>query len=176
MVSPSQVVPAAPAPLASIRDRVTQDWINDQAAQRAKAAATQIAAKASGNVSLADAAKSVNAALPPVQPISARRLQIANAQGQVLPAMRVLFSLAEGKSRMAPVPGGGFVVVKVTKITPGNAMIAPALIGQVEGELSQATSQDYAQQFMADIKRELKVKRNDSAINAFKQRLLNGGG
>ena len=175
VVSPGQIVPAAPAPLASIRDRIAGDWVNDQAAQRARAAATQIAAKASGNVSLAEAVKSAGVALPGVQPIGARRIQIANAQGQVPPAMRILFTVGAGKSSMAPVPGGGFVVVKVNKITPGNATLAPSLIGQVEGELSQATSQDYAQQFLADIKGELKAKRNDSAINAFKQRLLSGG-
>ena len=33
MVSPGEVVPAAPAPLASIRDRVAGDWINEQATQ-----------------------------------------------------------------------------------------------------------------------------------------------
>lgn len=176
VVSPGQVVPAAPAPLASIRDQVSQDWINDQAAQRARAAAEQIAARSSGSASLADVTKAMNASLPPIQPISARRIQIANSQGQAPPAMRVLFTVGAGKSRLAPVPGGGFVVVKVTKITPGNIAIAPNLIGQVEGELSQSTSQDYAQQFVADIKRELKAKRNDSAIQAFKQRLLSSGG
>ena len=48
--------------------------------------------------------------------------------------------------------GGGFFVVKVNKITPGNALMSPGLIGQVQGELSQAAAQDYAQQFLADLK------------------------
>ena len=54
--------------------------------------------------------------------------------------------------------------------------IAPGLIGQVQGELGQAASQDYAEQFVADLKRQLKVKRNDSAIEAFRARLLTSGG
>jgi peptidyl-prolyl cis-trans isomerase D len=177
VVSPGQVVPAAPAPLASIRDQVASDWVNDQAMQRARAAATQIATKASGNVSLADAMKSVGVALPPAQPVAARRIQIADAQGNVPPALRILFTTGAGKSRMAPNPqGGGFFVVKTDKITPGNALLSPGLIGQVQGELSQAASQDYAQQFVADLKREMKAKRNDSAIQAFKTRLVNSGG
>jgi peptidyl-prolyl cis-trans isomerase D len=177
VVSPSQVVPAAPAPLATIRDQVASDWINDQAMQRARAAATQIASKATGNVSLAEAMKGIGAALPPSRPIAARRIQIADAQGNVPPALKILFTVEAGKSRTAPNPqGGGFFVVKVNKITPGNALLSPGLIGQIQGELGQAAAQDYAQQFVADLKRQLKVKRNDSAIAAFRTRLLTSGG
>jgi peptidyl-prolyl cis-trans isomerase D len=177
VVSPSQVVPSAPAPLASIKDQVTNDWINDQAAQRARAAAEQIAAKASGSVSLADAIKSLGVAVPAPRPIAARRIQISDAQGNIVPALRLLFATAAGKSRMEPNPqGGAFFVVKTDKITPGNALSSPGLIAQVEGELNQATSGDYAQQFLADLKRNLKAKRNESAIQAFKARLVSSGG
>ena len=177
VVSPSQVVPSAPAPLASIKDQVTNDWINDQAMQRARAAAEQIAAKASGSVSLADAIKSLGVAVPAPRPIAARRIQISDAQGNIVPALRLLFATAAGKSRMEPNPqGGAFFVVKTDKITPGNALSSPGLIAQVEGELNQATSGDYAQQFLADLKRNLKAKRNESAIQAFKARLVSSGG
>jgi peptidyl-prolyl cis-trans isomerase D len=71
--------------------------------------------------------------------------------------------------------GGGFFVVKVNKITPGNALNSPGLITQVQGELGQAASQDYAEQFIADLKREMKAKRNDSAIAAFRTRMLTSG-
>ena len=177
IVSPGQIVPSAPAPLASIHDQVANDWVIDQATQRARAAADQIAAKATGNVSLADAMKSVGATLPPSRPIAARRIQIANAQGDVAPALRILFSVGAGKSKAAPNPqGGGFFVVKVDKITPGNAMLSPSLIGQIQNQLGEASSQDYAQEFVADMKRQLKVKRNDSAIAAYRTRLLTSGG
>ena len=177
IVSPGEIVPAAPAPLASIRAQVAADWINDQATQRARNAAAQIAAKATGNVALADAIKALGVTLPAPQKIGARRIQIADAQGNVPPALKILFTAAAGKSRMAPNPaGGGFFVVKVDKITPGNALISPGLIAQVQGELGQAAAQDYAQQFMADMKRQLKAKRNQSEIQAFKSRLLGSGG
>ena len=177
IVSPGQVVPAAPSPLASIRDQVTSDWVNSEATKRAQAAATRIADKANGNVSLADAIKAVGAPIPPSRPIAARRIQIADQQGNVPPALKILFSAGAGKARMAPNPsGGGFFVVKVNKITPGNALSSPGLIGQVQGELGQAASQDYAQQFIADMKRQLKAKRNESAIQGFRARLLSSGG
>jgi peptidyl-prolyl cis-trans isomerase D len=176
VVSPSQVVPAAPAPFASIHDQVASDWTNDQASQRARAAAAQIAAKASGGASLADAMKAVGVTLPAPQPVNARRIQIADPRGNVPPALKALFSIPAGKSQTGPNPQGGFFVVKVNKITPGNALLSPGLITQVQRELGQSTAQDYADQFVADMKRELKAKRNESAIQAFRTRLLSSGG
>jgi peptidyl-prolyl cis-trans isomerase D len=177
LVSPGQVVPAAPAPLASIRDQVAADWVNDQAMQRARTAAAQIAAKASGAVSLADAVKAAGVALPPVQPVTARRLQIGQAQGNTAAALKALFTGGAGSARMVANPqGGGFFVVKVDKIVPGNVLLDPALIGQVRSELGQAAAQDYAEEFIADLKRDVKVKRNDNAIQAFRTKLLTGGG
>jgi peptidyl-prolyl cis-trans isomerase D len=176
VVSPGQVIPSAPSPLASIREQVAGDWINDQASKRAQAAATQIAAKASGSVSLADAVKGAGAAIAAPQPVAARRIQLTNAQGNVPPALKLLFGVGPGHSRMAPLPQGGFVVVKVDKVIPGNALVAPGLISQVQGELNQASSQDYAQQFISDVRRHMKAKRNESAIEAFKARLVSSSG
>jgi peptidyl-prolyl cis-trans isomerase D len=176
MVSPAQVVPAAPAPLAKIHDQVVSDWTNDQARQRAAAVAVAIAAKASSGMSLADAVKAAGMALPPVQPLAARRIQIAQ-NGQVPAPLRLLFSLGQGKSRMAPDPGGrGFYIVKTNTIVPGNALLAPGLISRMAQELSQGVSEEYAQQFQAAVRAEMKAKRNESAIAAEKAQLVSRGG
>ena len=114
--------------------------------------------------------------LPPVRPIAARRIQIAEASGQIAPPLRMLFTLGAGKSRaVRDVGNRGFFVVKVDKIVPGNALLQPALIGQMRNELQQATSQDYAQQFIAALRAEVKVRRNEKAIQEAKQRLTSGG-
>src|SRR5206468_3386655 len=97
VVSPAQVVASAPAPLASIRDQVANDWITQQAMNKARDVANQLAAKASGGMSLADAVNEAGITIPPVRPISARRIQIASAQNGVPPAMRLLFTLGQGK-------------------------------------------------------------------------------
>lgn len=176
VVAPAEVVAAAPAPLASIHDRVAADWIQQQAIQRARAAANAIQAKASGTGSLADAIRQSGKTIP-VKPISARRIEIAEAKGPVPPAFRALFTLGAGKATVVPDPEGrGFFVVKVTKITPGNAMTQPLLIGQVRSELQKVAPDDYAAQFMAAIRENLKVRRNEPAIAALKQRILSGGG
>lgn len=176
LVSPGQVVAAAPAPFASIRDQIAGDWLNDQAFQRARAAATAIAAKASQGASLADAVKQSGVSLPPVRPVAARRIQLANAQGPVPAPLRLLFTLTQGKSKMAPEPGRGFYVVKVTKIVPGNATLQPALIGQMQSELQQSVAEDYARQFVAAVRADVKAKRNEAAIQAMKSRLATSGG
>ena len=176
LVSPGQVVPAAPAPLASIREQVVADWLNQQAAVRGRAAASAIAAKASQGMSLTDAAKQSGLPLPPVRPIAARRIQLANAQGQVPAPLRLLFTLTQGKSKIAAEPGRGFYVVKVNKIVPGNAALQPALIGQMQKELGQSVAEDYAREFLAAVRADVKAKRNDSAIQALKTRLTASGG
>jgi peptidyl-prolyl cis-trans isomerase D len=96
IVSPAQVVQSAPAPLASVQEQVANDWVNDQAMQRARAAAGQIAARASGGASLADAIKSAGVAIPAPRPITARRIQISNAQGQTVLPLQLLFATGAG--------------------------------------------------------------------------------
>ncbi|HEX6660430.1 MAG TPA: peptidylprolyl isomerase [Sphingomicrobium sp.] len=175
IVSPAEVVPAAPEPLAKIRDRVIGDWTAAEGLVRAKAAATAIAARASTGMSLTDAVKQSGAALP-VQSLKARRVQIAQANPQVVPTLRTLFSLTAGKARMVrDTQGRGFFVVKVDKINRANALAALPLIGQMRGELEQAVSDDYARQFVSAIREDIKVRRNEDAIRALKQRFARAG-
>jgi peptidyl-prolyl cis-trans isomerase D len=104
-------------------------------------------------------------------------MQLATAQSPIPVALRLLFTLGPNKSQMAQDPQGrGFYVVKVDKIVPGNAMLDPSLIGRMQSELKDPVSQDYAQQFVAAIRKEVNVKRNDAEIRAVKARLTAGGG
>ena len=175
LVSPAQVIPAAPAPLASIRDQVRQDWIQQQASQRARAAAQAIVSRASGNVSLADAVRQAGVSLPPVQQASARRIQLSEMGDRVPAPLRVLFSTAEGKVQVGTDPEGrGFFVVKVNEIIPGNALNQPRLIAQVQEQFSEPAAQEYAQQFLNAAKQEVGVERNEAAIRAAKERIIGG--
>ncbi|HYI43121.1 MAG TPA: peptidyl-prolyl cis-trans isomerase [Sphingomicrobium sp.] len=175
MVAPGQVVPAAPSPLAEIRDRVRADWINKQATDRARLAATSIASKSQGQAPLAAAVEQVKAALPPVQRVAARRLDLSRQTTEVPAAMRMIFNQGQGKSRVgADEQGRGFFVVKVTKIVPGNALNQPALISSVQQQFQEPLGQEYAQQFLAAARKELKVRRNEELIAATRKRILSG--
>lgn len=176
LVSPGQVVPAAPAPLTAVRDQVKSDWIITKANERARAAATQVEAKIARGVPVAQAVKESGVTIPPVQNLAARRIELANAQGQVPAGLKIMFTLGQGKSRMFPdEQGRGFVIVKVNKITPGNALSQPQLIGRTQTELQQAIGQDYASEFLAAMRKQLGAKRNESGIAAEKKRLVSGG-
>jgi peptidyl-prolyl cis-trans isomerase D len=172
LVAPSRVVPSAPAPLASIRDQVRSDWIRQQALARAKAAADSIAAKARGKMSIADAAKAAGVDLPPASSVKARRIQLSQLGDKVPEPLRVIFSSAAGTTKVGGDPQGrGFFVAKVDKITPGNALGQPGLINEVQSEFAQPLAQEYAQQFLAALKTDVRVRRNDSAIAAAKKRI-----
>ena len=91
--------------------------------------------------------------------------------------MQMLFTLAQGKSKLVPDPQGrGIFVVKVDKIIPGNALLQPNLITQMQTELQQTASDDYAREFVAALRQDMKVKRNEAAIQALKTRLTSSGG
>ena len=177
MVSPGQVIPAAPAPLTTVHDQVAADWIDSKALDRARVVATQIESKVEHGTPLDQAVKQSGAPLPPVQPLTARRIQIATAQAPVPMPLKMLFSLGQGKSLMEADPQGrGFYIVKVDQIQPGNALLQPALIGQMQSELQQGFADDYAREFLSAIGQEMNVKRNASAVEAMKSRLASSGG
>ena len=74
-------------------------------------------------VPIAQAVKASWRRAAPVRPLSARRIEIATAKAPVPPAMQSLFTVLQGKSKMITDPQGrGFFVIKVDKVTPGNAL------------------------------------------------------
>ncbi|HEU4705438.1 MAG TPA: hypothetical protein VFS45_07030, partial [Sphingomicrobium sp.] len=175
LVAPARIVPAAPAPLASIRDRVAEDWVNKQASDRARAVAAGIATKAGLGVPLAKAVAEAGVPLPPVRPVAARRLDMAQMGANVPAPVRMLFNLGAGKSRLVADPQQrGFSVVKVNRIVPGNALSQPALIGRMQNEFQEAVADEYAREFLAAIRAAVEVKRNEKAIAATKARISGG--
>lgn len=173
LVGPARIIAAAPAPLASIRQRVTEDWVASQASQKAQQLAQSIASKAA-TAPLGDAAK--GATQVKVESVGARRIQLSQFQGNVPPPLAMLFSLGQGKARMvAGGQGEGFYVVKVNKIIPGNALNQPSIIGQTQQQMSDPLSQEYGQQFLNAMRATIGVKRNEKAIQAAKARISGTG-
>ncbi len=177
VVALGDIIPAAPAPLASIREQVAAQFIAKRASDRAKAVADAIAAKVGAGVPLAQAMAGAGVpGLPKSQPLSVRRIQLSQLQGEVPPPLQMLFSLPAGKSRLVAAPDGqGFFLVKLNRIVPGNATTQPTLIAQVQSEFNRSTSEGLALQFISDAQRELGVSRDETAIAATKRRLLSGG-
>ncbi|MBA2466746.1 MAG: peptidylprolyl isomerase [Sphingomonas sp.] len=172
LVAPARIVAAAPAPLASIRARVAEDWVSKQAADRARAVASAIAAKASRGVPLSRAVAEAGTRLPPVRQLGARRIQITQLGPNVPPAVRMLFTLGAGKSRLVADPQQrGFSIVKVNRIVPGNALSQPSFISRVQNDFQEAIAEEYSRQFLGAIRETVDVRRNEEAIAATRKRL-----
>ena len=65
--------------------------------------------------------------------------------------------------------------MKTNTITPGNAFAAVGLINRMQTELQEGVQDEYARQFMAAVRAQLKAKRNESAIAAEKARIATSG-
>ena len=176
LVDVENVIEAAPAPLAQIRDRVREDWIARKASDRARAAASQIAAKVARGMPIEQAVASAGASLPPVRPMNARRLQISQADPATAAPLKMLFTLTQGKSRLVADPQGrAFYIVKTDKITPGNALSAPSLIAQTQAAFQQTASDELGAQLLAAMKADQGIDRNEDAIVAARQRITGSG-
>jgi peptidyl-prolyl cis-trans isomerase D len=112
---------------------------------------------------------------PAAAPLTVRRLQLAQLQGQVPAPLQMLFSLSQGRARLVAAPNNeGYFVVKLNRITPGDATTQPTLVAQVQADFNRASGEELAIQFLNAAQKELGVTRNDGAIAAARQRLLAG--
>ncbi len=175
MVAPARIVAAAPAPLASIRDRVSADWVERSGVEARPAARAGHRDQGGRGSPLAEAAKGTPVPVR-VEAVGARRIQLSQFKGNVPAPIAMLFSLGEGKARMVAGPQGeGFYIVKVNRIIPGNALNQPSLIVQTQQQMQDALSQEYGAQFLNAMRQTVGVKRNEKAIAATKARISGSG-
>ena len=176
LVAVGDIAPAAPAPLASIRDRVAADFLTKRALDQAKKVAESIVAKTSQGAPLSRAWSEANVpGAPPPEQLNVRRLQLAQMQGQVPAPLQMLFSLAPEKARLVAAPNNqGYFIVKLNKITPGDAITQPTLISEVQRDFAQNVGEELIVQFLAAAQKGLGLERNDAAIAAAKRRLITG--
>lgn len=172
LIKTDRVIAAAPRPLAEIREAVTADFIRDRQLQAARKAAAAILADVNKGTPIADAMKKTGLALPPLQPLDAVRGQLAQQGMQIPPPVRLMFSMAAKKAKMTEAPnGGGYWVVWLDEIQPGDARGNQGLIAQTRGGLSQMIGSEYLEQFAAAARKSVGVKRDEAAIARLKAQL-----
>lgn len=165
----ARVVPAAPRPLASIRDRVAADVVADRQQVAARKLTDSIVARVRGGQSLAAAAKVAGIALPPVQPLKASRLQLEQAQGQVPPPLALLFAMAPGTAkRIAGPNGAGYGIVALGNVTGGEPARANALVQSTSRQLSSTFGTEYGLQFARAARSSVGERRVDADLAALK--------
>lgn len=172
LVKTERAIPAAPRPLAEIRDQVTADFIRDRQLQGARKAASAILAKVGKGTPLAQAIQESGLRVPPPQPLDASRGQLSQMGDQLPPPVRLMFSMAEKKAKMTAAPqGGGYWIVWLEDIEEGNAKGNDALIAQTRSQLGQMVGNEYIEQFAAAARKAVKVERNEAAIARLKAQL-----
>lgn len=174
MMAVGRVLPAAPPPLAQVQDRVRTDFLARRAADRARQVAAAIVAKINAGTAPAQAFAQAGVRLPQVQPVNARRMEIAQGN-QVPPPLQMMFSMKKGTAKLLPAPNGaGWFVVHLAQTEAGNAQGQPQLIRATRAQFNQVAGNEYVEQFVRAVERDQKVKRDEDAIRKAKEQLLRG--
>lgn len=168
----ADIAASAPAPLAEIRADVTAAYLESEGAKSAKAAADRIMAKLAKGTSLAEAVRAEKANLPPPDQISMRRDELADFGNRVPPVLALLFSMAEGTKKTLEGPDkAGWFVVQLDTITPGTIADGDPLLANTGAELARLTGDEQQTQLLNAIRAELRIERNDTALNALRRQL-----
>ncbi len=177
VVALDRIVPAAPRPLARIRDTVARDFAIDRAKKAARQVATQIVAAAGKGTPLAQALAATKLKLPPVKPLDVPRAQLAaNPQGAPAP-LALLFSMAPHTAKLLEAPNdSGWLIVKLDTITRGDAAKRPEVVSATRTDIGRVIGREYAQEFTTAVRRAVTVKRNDEAVAKVKADLTGSGG
>lgn len=169
----SNVVPAAAAPLADIREMVTSAWRRAEGDKKAKEAADRVMKAVAKGEAIASALAKEKVKLPAPDPVNMSREDLAKLGGRVPPVLALMFSMAEGTVKRLEAPNdNGWFVVKLDDIEPGKIEANDPLLAQAATQLGQSLADEYAVQFTLAASKQLGVERNKAAIEAVKKQLV----
>lgn len=177
VVSLEKTVPAAPRPLAQITDKVKADYLLDQALAKARTAATAMLPKLQKGVPMAQALAEAGATKgAPPKPFDFKRSELRGKENFI----QMAFDMPAKTARLVEAPNrGGYYVVYVDTIQPGNAAAdpqGPQILQSITQALGQLSAQEYQRQFANAVVSALKVRRNEAAIARLRADLQRNGG
>jgi peptidyl-prolyl cis-trans isomerase D len=175
LVGLERIVPAAPRPLAQIRDRVVKDYLVEQALTKARAVATAMIAKLEKGVPMQQALAEAGVTKgPPPKPFDFKRSEVLGPN--MAPYLQMAFSMAPKKAKLVEGQNReGYYVVYLDKIEEHSAANDPAALQRVRGDIAPQIGPEYARQFIASVQNHLKVTRNDKAIAQLRADLARTG-
>ena len=173
IVALGKIVPAAPRPLADVRQAVIADLIADRARQAARKMAIAIVAAANKGTPLAKAVGDSGAKLPAPRPITASRAQLA-ANPQNVPApLALMFSMTANSTKLLEAPGGaGYFLIRLDQIVPGNAAGNTAIIAATQRDMGRGVGGEYVEQFIKAVRAQIGVKTDAAALAKVRADLL----
>lgn len=168
----SKIHPAAPPPLAQIRDQVVTDVQLSKGAKAAKAAAENVQKQVEKGVPIEVAVASLGVSLPPIDRVDKDRSAL-QAQGQTVAKPELLlFAMARGKVRLLSAPRNrGWYVVSPTEVIPGTVKAddnrLPGLNQSLQGNLGG----EYGEQLGNAMRGEVGSTRNEDSVKELEKRL-----
>lgn len=178
MFDVTDIAASAPAPLKEIRDNVVANYMLDKGFEAAKAAAQKVQAQVRKGSSLAEALTSLDKRVPPPQPVSMARPQLAQIQQQgqqIPPPIALMFSMAEGTTKVQPSPNKqAWFVVTLKDIVPGEVTADDPMLRSAQRELGSILGSEYSQALQRAIRAEVGVSRNEAGIRAVREQLDGG--
>ncbi|MBX9884868.1 MAG: SurA N-terminal domain-containing protein [Novosphingobium sp.] len=170
-----QITPAAPPPLAEVKDKVAADLQTSRGYGAARAATDKLMAALARKVPLGEAIKALGVALPAAQPVKLPREQLNAMQPKIPAPLQLMFEMAQGTAKQLEAPGkAGFLVVVLSKVTPGEVKADDPFLARARTELGQLAGREYVDQLRVAVRDAVGVKRNEAAIAALRAQLVGG--
>jgi peptidyl-prolyl cis-trans isomerase D len=156
-----EIIPPALRPLAEVRDKVLADWTLAQQRNRAKAIADEIAQKVKDGADLKTEAEARGFELKSTKLFQRDEGDASN--GVTAPIARALFQLKQGEVTVGDNADGAVVARLAAIETADTAAGADAdALKQAADRETQALASDIRQSFIAALRAELPVERNDA--------------
>ncbi|MDE2412589.1 MAG: SurA N-terminal domain-containing protein [Sphingomonadales bacterium] len=167
--------PAAPPPLAEIKQVIATDIQLSKGAAAAKAVAQKIEEQVRKGGDLATAIAGLGLSLPPVQKVDMARQQLQAMGQQVPPPLSLLFQMAKGKVKLIGAPRArGWFIVQLKDAIPGEVAANDPRLGELARSVAQLQGSEYSEELRSAMRNEVGVKRNENAIKAVRNRLVGG--
>lgn len=174
LVGLDEVIPAAPRPLADIREEVSEIYIFEEQRKQAEAKAKEIiaAVRAGGSLS----AEMEAAGVPAPQDITARRAELAQQEGRLPPYVALGFAQGEGDIADVPLPQQGVqVIVETTRVVPGDLSEVPGFLQTVSSQLRAAQATELQLAFANAVSKSIGTKRYPDAVTAVEAQYRGAG-
>lgn len=167
-----RVLPAATLPLAQVRGAVAHDFQIERAGQVVRAAAGKVVTAVDNGTPLAQALAATGLKLPPPQPVSGPRAQLMTDPQRVPPPLVLLFSMKAKTAKLTAAPErGGYFVVYLDTIVPGNARGDAKALEGMRGAIGKEIGREYGDQLVKAIQQAVGTKKNPAALAAVKAEL-----
>ena len=172
VIETSTVLPAAPPPIKDVMPLALAGATQDKAMKIAKVKAETVLVAAKKGVNFAKAV--ADAGLPAPRPLNGRRIDIIGQQ-QVPEAARAFLNGAAGSTQLLA-GQGGWIIVHVDRIIPGDPKAQAGLIEASRREVGSALPGEMAEGLAKASMAAVGVDRNEPTIAKLRQRLMGDGG